>query len=229
METVYNGWAGPQQAATYHQSGRKHVLPLGVAMAILLLTPALCQTIEENLQLRKGHQRANVKVGHWVVVADEINGNIYAAGQFLRLEKEELFILNARGKQRHVPLDVVGALYHSKTRRIGYYTTRGLLLGAKEGAIAGAILYILYPFLSSGSGIVGDILYPFLSSGIVGDTFGETLVKRAFYGALSGALGGGRYGASVGFLHDMLGRPRQVWYSIGPGEWKIVQPPSSNP
>ena len=176
---------------------------LAIALCGILITistPLLAQEGARPLILRKGNKEVVIPIGDWVVATDSTGKVVLASGRHVNRGDSVLNIMSPERPEQLIPYDEIGVLYHGEAKRIGYYTKRGLVSGAKWGAI-GYSAILLPIIVESGSSIIEGVAF-----------------------AISlGAYAGGLFGVYIGVVNGYAKSLRAKKYLIGPGQWEIVR------
>ena len=145
-----------------------------------------------DLVLKKNDKIVTIPKGDWVVAVNTLNPDKYAGGELLGISGDGILIRESgKDKERNIPFNEIGIIYHSYPNEISKY----ILQGAKCGGIIPAALVLI------SLNTVEKHFFLGLSAGIGVFT-------------ISG-------GALLGFIRGKIAEGDAIEYVISPNDWQI--------
>ena len=146
-----------------------------------------------DLVLKKNDKIVTIPKGDWVVAVNTFNPDVYAGGELLGISGDGILIRESgKDKERNIPFNEIGIVYHSYPNEISKY----ILQGAKWGGIIPAALLLM----SLDAGGEQNLAFA-LSAGI------------GFFTITGGAL--------LGFIRGKKAEGDRIEYVISPNDWQI--------
>ena len=150
-----------------------------------------------DLVLKKNDKIVTIPKGDWVVAVNTLNPDKYSGGELLGISGDGILIRESgKDKERNIPFNEIGILYHSYPNEISKY----ILDGMKSGCIlpAGCALMSLMYGVNAVNYEVNGIA---LSAGL------------GVYTISGGAL--------LGFIRGKKAEGDAIEYVISPNDWQI--------
>ena len=145
-----------------------------------------------DLVLKKNDKIVTIPKGDWVVAVNTLNPDVHAGGELLGISGDGILIRESgKDKERNIPFNEIGILYHSYPNEISKY----ILQGVKCGGIIPAALVLM------SLNTVEKHFFLGLSAGIGVFT-------------ISG-------GALLGFIRGKIAEGDAIEYVISPNDWQI--------
>ena len=145
-----------------------------------------------DLVLKKNDKIVTIPKGDWVVAVNTLNPDVHAGGELLGISGDGILIRESgKDKERNIPFNEIGILYHSYPNEISKY----ILQGVKCGGIIPAALVLM------SLNTVEKQFFLALSAGIGVFT-------------ISG-------GALLGFIRGKKAEGDRIEYVISPNDWQI--------
>ena len=145
-----------------------------------------------DLVLKKNDKIVTIPKGDWVVAVNTLNPDVHAGGELLGISGDGILIRESgKDKERNIPFNEIGILYHSYPNEISKY----ILQGVKCGGIIPAALVLM------SLNTVEKHFFLALSAGIGVFT-------------ISG-------GALLGFIRGKIAEGDAIEYVISPNDWQI--------
>ena len=145
-----------------------------------------------DLVLKKNDKIVTIPKGDWVVAVNTLNPDKYSGGELLGISGDGILIRESvKDKERNIPFNEIGIIYHSYPNEISKY----ILQGAKCGGIIPAALVLM------SLNTVEKHFFLGLSAGIGVFT-------------ISG-------GALLGFIRGKKAEGDAIEYVISPNDWQI--------
>ena len=149
-----------------------------------------------DLVLKKNDKIVTIPKGDWVVAVNTFNPDVYAGGELLGISGDGILIRESgKDKERNIPFNEIGILYHGYPKEISKYILHGMKCG---GIIpAGCALMSLM--------------------------YGVNTENQNFGLALSASLGFFTItgGALLGFIRGKKAEGDRIEYVISPNDWQI--------
>ena len=146
-----------------------------------------------DLVLKKNDKIVTIPKGDWVVAVNTLNPDKYSGGELLGISGDGILIRESgKDKERNIPFNEIGIVYHSYPNEISKY----ILQGAKWGGIIPAALLLM----SLDAGGEQNLAFA-LSAGI------------GFFTITGGAL--------LGFKRGKKAEGDRIEYVISPNDWQI--------
>ena len=146
-----------------------------------------------DLVLKKNDKIVTIPKGDWVVAVNTLNPDVHAGGELLGISGDGILIRESgKDKERNIPFNEIGIVYHSYPNEISKY----ILQGAKWGGIIPAALLLM----SLDAGGEQNLAFA-LSAGI------------GFFTITGGAL--------LGFKRGKKAEGDRIEYVISPNDWQI--------
>ena len=145
-----------------------------------------------DLVLKKNDKIVTIPKGDWVVAVNTLNPDVHAGGELLGISGDGILIRESvKDKERNIPFNEIGIIYHSYPNEISKY----ILQGVKCGGIIPAALVLM------SLNTVEKHFFLGLSAGIGVFT-------------ISG-------GALLGFIRGKIAEGDAIEYVISPNDWQI--------
>ena len=145
-----------------------------------------------DLVLKKNDKIVTIPKGDWVVAVNTLNPDVHAGGELLGISGDGILIRESgKDKERNIPFNEIGIVYHSYPNEISKY----ILQGVKCGGIIPAALVLM------SLNTVEKHFFLGLSAGIGVFT-------------ISG-------GALLGFIRGKIAEGDAIEYVISPNDWQI--------
>ena len=145
-----------------------------------------------DLVLKKNGKIVTIPKGDWVVAVNTLNPDKYSGGELLGISGDGILIRESgKDKERNIPFNEIGILYHSYPKEISKY----ILDGVKWGCILPAALTLTFDSSTN---------------------FDETLPFLFIFSVLTISSG-----ALLGFIHGKKIESDTIEYVISPNDWQI--------
>ena len=149
-----------------------------------------------DLVLKKNDKIVTIPKGDWVVAVNTLNPDKYSGGELLGISGDGILIRESgKDKERNIPFNEIGILYHSYPNEISKY----ILDGMKSGCI-----------LPAGCAFMTIIL----SDNYHSEEFGFSMSAGIGVLTITG-------GAIVGFIRGKKAEGDRIEYVISPNDWQI--------
>ena len=149
-----------------------------------------------DLVLKKNDKIVTIPKGDWVVAVNTLNPDVHAGGELLGISGDGILIRESvKDRERNIPFNEIGILYHGYPKEISKYILHGMKCG---GIIpAGCALMSLM--------------------------YGVNTENQNFGLALSASLGFFTItgGALLGFIRGKIAEGDAIEYVISPNDWQI--------
>ena len=149
-----------------------------------------------DLVLKKNDKIVTIPKGDWVVAVNTLNPDVHAGGELLGISGDGILIRESgKDKERNIPFNEIGIVYHSYPKEISKY----ILDGMKSGCILPAALFLM------------------------SFKYGVNAENQNFEFALSAGLGVFTIsgGALLGFIRGKKAEGDRIEYVISPNDWQI--------
>jgi len=149
-----------------------------------------------DLVLKKNDKIVTIPKGDWVVAVNTLNPDVHAGGELLGISGDGILIRESgKDKERNIPFNEIGILYHSYPNEISKY----ILQGVKCGCILPAALAFM------------TIKY---SDNSHSEEFGFAMSASLGFFTITG-------GALLGFIRGKKAEGDAIEYVISPKDWQI--------
>ena len=149
-----------------------------------------------DLVLKKNDKIVTIPKGDWVVAVNTLNPDVHAGGELLGISGDGILIRESgKDKERNIPFNEIGIVYHSYPKEISKY----ILHGMKCGGIIPATLAIMTIYSPNNNSHSED--YAFQSASL------------GFFTITGGAL--------LGFIRGKKAEGDRIEYVISPNDWQI--------
>ena len=149
-----------------------------------------------DLVLKKNDKIVTIPKGDWVVAVNTLNPDKYSGGELLGISGDGILIRESgKDKERNIPFNEIGILYHSYPNEISKY----ILQGVKCGCILPAALAFM------------TIKY---SDNVHSQDFGFAMSASLGFFTITG-------GALLGFIRGKKAEGDRIEYVISPNDWQI--------
>ena len=149
-----------------------------------------------DLVLKKNDKIVTIPKGDWVVAVNTLNPDKYSGGELLGISGDGILIRESvKDKERNIPFNEIGILYHSYPNEISKY----ILDGVKCGGIIPATLAIMTIYYSDNSH---------------SEDFGFAISAGIGFFTITG-------GALLGFIRGKIAEGDAIEYVISPNDWQI--------
>ncbi len=149
-----------------------------------------------DLVLKKNDKIVTIPKGDWVVAVNTLNPDVHAGGELLGISGDGILIRESgKDKERNIPFNEIGIVYHSYPKEISKY----ILQGVKSGCIIPAALFLM------------------------SFKYGVNAENQNFEFAISAGIGVFTIsgGALLGFIRGKIAEGDAIEYVISPNDWQI--------
>ena len=149
-----------------------------------------------DLVLKKNDKIVTIPKGDWVVAVNTLNPDVHAGGELLGISGDGILIRESvKDKERNIPFNEIGIIYHSYPNEISKY----ILQGVKCGCILPAALAFM------------TIKY---SDNSHSEEFGFAMSASLGFFTITG-------GALLGFIRGKKAEGDRIEYVISQNDWQI--------
>ena len=149
-----------------------------------------------DLVLKKNDKIVTIPKGDWVVAVNTLNPDVHAGGELLGISGDGILIRESgKDKERNIPFNEIGIVYHSYPKEISKYILHGMKCGGIIPAGC-ALMSLMY-------GVNAE-----------NQNFGLALSAGLGVFSISG-------GALLGFIRGKIAEGDAIEYVISPNDWQI--------